>query len=159
MPWREVVEPARSGEWVACVAEVVVPQHGVRTRPEAQQELAELLLAARVSEQVARQEDELGLTFLHPGHSALDRSRAAGRHTEMEVREMGDAQAVELGRKPRNLHLERPEPHPTGLEPAPAEQPRGGGAQAADDAREHPENLRDGSGPTKARPETAPPKS
>src|SRR4249919_770 len=59
----------------------------------------------------------------------------------MEVGEVRDTHPVELGCQPRNLHVDRAEPHPAGLEPAPAEQRRGGSAQAADDAREHPETL------------------
>jgi hypothetical protein len=39
----------------------------------------------------------------------------------MKIGEMRDAQAVELGREPRNLDLELAEPYPTGLEPAPCE--------------------------------------
>src|SRR5687768_8865986 len=54
---------------------------------------------------------------------------------------MRDPQAVELGGQPWKLHVQRPEAHPTGLEPPPAEQRRGRGAQAADDAREHHETL------------------
>ena len=59
----------------------------------------------------------------------------------MEVGEVRDAQAVEFRWESPNGDVERAEPHPTGLEPAPAEQRRGHGAQAADDAREHHETL------------------
>src|SRR5688572_12073558 len=138
---REVLQPARGGKWVAGLAEVVVAEHGVRAGAEALKQVTELRLPTRVSEQVARHKDEVGLPLLDPRHGSLDRPRAARGDAEVEVREMRDPQAVELGGQPWKLHVERPEAHPTGLEPPPAEQCRGGGAQAADDAREHHETL------------------
>ena len=98
MRGREVFEPARRGERVARVAEVVVSEHGVRAGPEPPQQLTELGLASRMRQQVAGQQDEVGLAFLDPRHRPLDSPPAPGRHAEVEVGEVRDAQAVELGR-------------------------------------------------------------
>ena len=54
----------------------------------------------------------------------------------MEVRQVGDAQPVELRRQPRQRHLERPEAHPPRLEPAPGE-PAGGERAESAQGRPH----------------------
>ena len=54
----------------------------------------------------------------------LDRVRRPARHAEVEVREVRDPQPVELGRQARQRDVARLEPHPSRLEPRPAERGR-----------------------------------
>jgi hypothetical protein len=56
----------------------------------------------------------------------LDRDGAARGQAEVEVRQMDDAEAVELGRKSVERDVDTAQPDPAGLEPAPRE--RGGRA-------------------------------
>ncbi len=53
-----------------------------------------------------------------PGDGARRRALAERRHAEVEVGEMRDAQAVELGRQAVDRQLERPQPHPARFERA-----------------------------------------
>ena len=77
----------------------------------------QLLLRARSREQVAGDADEIGLPLRDPVDRALDRAHTARRHAEVEVREMRDAQTVELRRQPRQRQLADAQPHPARLEP------------------------------------------
>ena len=76
-------------------------------------------LGARAREEVAGDERELGLPLGGPLDRPLNGTRAAGREAEMEVREMRNSQARQLGRQPRYRHVERPQPDPPGLEMTP----------------------------------------
>jgi hypothetical protein len=75
-------------------------------------------LAARPREQVAGDADELRTTLLDPRDRALDRTHAAGRHAEMEIREVRDPQTVELRRQPVDRDVDHSEPDPARLEPS-----------------------------------------
>ncbi len=70
--------------------------------------------------------DELGLSRLRPRDGARDRERAPTRHAEVEVGQVDDAQAGELGRQVGNRDAPRAQPDPSRLEVAPRE--RSGGA-------------------------------
>ena len=90
-------------------------------RGRAAEELAELRLAARVREQVAGQQHEVGLTLLDPRNRALDRPRAAGRHAEVEVGEVRDTHPVELGRQPGDSAVDvRSRTQPASNQPQPS---------------------------------------
>jgi hypothetical protein len=60
----------------------------------------QLTLAPRPRQQVARDADEVGLPFRDPLDATLNSAHAARRHAEVEVGEVRDPQAVELGRQP-----------------------------------------------------------
>jgi type II secretory pathway pseudopilin PulG len=53
-----------------------------------------------------------------PVDRALDGARAARGDAEVEVREVGDADTVELGREPGHVQVELPQPHPARFEPS-----------------------------------------
>jgi hypothetical protein len=80
-------------------------------------------------EKVAGDADEIRLPLGRPVDAALDSAPAARRNAEMEIRQMDDPHAVELGRQPGHLELECAQSHPPGLEPAPGKTRRCCGAQ------------------------------
>src|SRR6476619_878467 len=86
--------------------------------PEPRQQAVQPGRAPGAREQVARHADEVGTALLDPLHCALDCPCAARRNTKVEVREVRDAQTVELGGQPGQLDLELSQAHPTRLEPA-----------------------------------------
>ena len=117
----EVGDRARLGERVARSREVVVAEHRERAG-HLLEERAQPRLGARAREEVAGDHGELGLPLGGPLDSALDGAFATRREAEMEVREVRDTQALQLGRQARQRHGERPEPHPPRFEVS----PRGG---------------------------------
>ena len=110
----------------------MVPEHR-ESGAEAVEEAAQLRLAARPGEQVAGDADEVGTPLGHPVDGARDGDGAARRHAEVEVGEVRDPKAVELGREPFDRHVEDARPQPAGLEPAVGQPGRGG--EASEDER------------------------
>src|SRR5205823_11333899 len=106
---------------VARDREVVVAENGVHRLRQPLHERAQQRLSARMREQVAGEDDEIGPPYGDPLDGGLDRVRAARRNAEVEVGEMRDAEPVELRRQTRQLDLELAQAHPAGLEPPPGE--------------------------------------
>ena len=110
----------------------MVAEDGVGGPRQPCEQSAEPLLARTAREQVAAQADQVGLALGRPLHRALDGDPAPRGKAEMEVGQVHDAEAVELGRQPVELDLERAQPDPPGLEPAPGDGRACGAARAAD---------------------------
>ena len=105
-------------ERVAAVGEVVVPEDD-----EARGERSEKSLQERhprsARDEISSDTDEIWAPLDDPGDGILDRAPAPRRDSEMEVGQVRDPEAVELGRTPRHLDLEDAAPEPTGFEPSP----------------------------------------
>jgi hypothetical protein len=96
----EVSDVARLAEGIARLGDVVVPEHGVGAvagakPPEAP---AERRLPARMSEEIAGHDHEVGVAALGPRDGAREGTRVQPERAEMEVGEMEDPQPVQLGR-------------------------------------------------------------
>jgi hypothetical protein len=102
----------------------MVAEHDI-WMPKALEQLHQLSLASRPRQQVARDADEIGTALLDPCRSAFHGVRAARRHSEVEVREVRDPDAVELGRQARQPQIALAQTHPPGFEPAISEPGRG----------------------------------
>ena len=72
---------------------------------EPPEQTSELRLPAPVREQVAAHQHQVGLALGDPVDRPGDRPAPARGKAEMEIAEMGDAQAVELLRQVRQAHL------------------------------------------------------
>ena len=94
----------------------MVSQDRVAPRQPAE-ELAEKRFTPSPRNKIAADQRQVGLPFLDPCDGLPHRPRPAGRKTEVEVREVRDAEAVELGRQPPKRHVQRLEAEPPGLEP------------------------------------------
>ena len=101
--------------------DVVISEHRIAAVAELLEQRAQQPLAARPRDEVAGDENEVGLARARPFHRAPNGTRAARRETEMEVREVHDPQAGELRLEPRDRQVDPREPDPTGLEPTPGE--------------------------------------
>ena len=145
-------EPAARGERVSATPTSWLPST-TDGGAEAPQQLAERRLAARVRKQVAGHADEVGPPLRDPLDRTLARPRAP------RARRDGSRKGARSGPRrarvaTRGICTSAREPHPAGLEPAPAQ--RAAASAAADDGA-RARGLRDGSGPAEAGPETAPP--
>ena len=129
----ELIQHDRPRERILRDRVVVVPEHRVGIRQTSDQ-LAQLRLAARPREQVARDQRQVRLARLHPIHRPLDGACPAGRRPQMEIGEVRDRQPVELLRKSPDLNRRDFAPNPAGLEPSPRRR-RGSGADLADQRR------------------------
>ncbi len=98
----ELLQRAGAGERIARDCGVVVSADDVRI--ESAEQLVEAGTGAGMRQQVAGDHDELGPPGAHPLDGAVDGDGAARRSAEMEVREVGDAQAVEPVRQVRDGH-------------------------------------------------------
>jgi len=110
------------GKRVARVGEVVVAEDD-----DARAELLEQPLEERHAraprDEVAGNTDEIRAALRDPGHRILGRPPSARGDPEMEVREVGDTEAVELGWDAVDLDFEHALPEPPRLKPAPGERP------------------------------------
>jgi hypothetical protein len=106
----------------------VVPQDDVRVAAEAGENGAQAALAASAGDEVSGDADEVGFPLDDPVDRAVDRAEPARRDAEVEVREVRDAQPVELGRQPRNEQLADAEADPAGFE-GPVGEPGSGDAE------------------------------
>src|SRR5580765_7049025 len=96
---------------------------------EPREQSEETLSTAGPGEQIPGHDDEVRPALRDPVDRVLDGANAARGDSQMEIREMGDPQAVELCGQAVDGELELPQAHPTGLEPAPA---RRGGREPGD---------------------------
>ena len=78
-------------------------------------------LSAPVREQIACDRDEVGIALLRPAQSALEGEPVQRELAEVEVGQVEDPQAVELGWEPGERELELGELDPLGLEGRPGE--------------------------------------
>ena len=117
---RDLLHVDRLRERIAAVREVVVAEHD-EAGAELGEQALELREPRRPRHEVARDADEVRRPLRDPGDRLL--ARHAGRATgaEVEVGEVRDAEAVELGRHAVELDLEHPLPQPARLEPAPGQ--------------------------------------
>ena len=128
---RQARHRSAARERVAGAGDVVVAEHRVAGWQTGDQ-LAQARLTPRVRQQVARDQRQVGLLGDRPRHRLLDGAAATRRHPEVEIREVRDAQAVQLGRQPRQLEAHHPDAQPACFEPAPEERCRSG-CQHGDD--------------------------
>ena len=124
------VDPLR--ERVAAVREVVVAEHDVGGRKVGEQTL-ELAHSRSPRDEVARDADEVRSALDHPVDRLAHGSQAARRNTEVQIGEVRDTKAVELGRQTRELDVDHLSPQPAGLEPRPPGYPRDRGGQQQED--------------------------
>jgi hypothetical protein len=110
---------------------VVVAEHGEHRLGQLLDERAKPRLAARPGQQVAGDADEIRTQLGRPRHAPRDGTAARRRHAQVEVREVGDPQPVELARQPGYRKLEPAQPDPARLEEAPPEQGSEQGSGAA----------------------------
>ena len=96
-------------ERVAAVGEVMVPEHD-EAAAEPAEELAKERNPASARDEVTGDADEIRTSLRDPGDRLLGRFPPARGDSEMEVGEVRDPQAVQLGRKPFDLHLEDTRP-------------------------------------------------
>ena len=101
----------------------------------------QLLLAAAPRQQVTGDEHEVGLARGHPIDCSEHSLLAARGEAEVEIREVRDSEAGELGRQPLEGALELFEPHPASLEMAPGESARSRSAGADRDRGPHRATL------------------
>ncbi len=111
------VDPLR--ERITAVREVVVAEDDVAGGQLAKQP-AEQWNPCPARDEVAGDANEVGTALGHPGDRLLHGASPAGGNAEVEVGEVGDAQAVELGRQPLELDLDDAPPQPARLEPPPS---------------------------------------
>ena len=128
-------------EGVAGRGEVVVAEHGEAAR-QAGEQRPQPCLAGAAREQVAADQRQVGLPLLDPVDRALDRRRAARGHAEVEVREVRDPQALELGRQARQRARQRLELDPARLEVSPRQPGRRRGAAEPDELSTRPRASR-----------------
>jgi hypothetical protein len=102
----------------------VIPQHGVAGWKPIEQ-LAQLPLAAGIRDEVAADQRQVWTPMGHPLDRALDRLLASGWQAEMEVREVRDAQSIELPQQAAHRHAELLQAYPARLE-VPPRKARGG---------------------------------
>ena len=119
---REPVELGRARERIARDGDVVVPEHDVRV--QAAQRLVEAGAAPGMREQVAGDDDEVGVPLAHPVRGPANGDGAARGRAEVEVGEVRDPQPVERGGQPRDRHLEHARAQPARLEPAVSDRQR-----------------------------------
>ena len=117
---RPVLEPAqldRARERIARDRVVVVAEHDVRVR-QLREQREQLVLPARTGEQVAGDRDDVRLALRDPVDGARNRAPPRDGIAEVEVREVRDAQPVELRRQAGQHDLAHAQPHPPRLEPS-----------------------------------------
>src|ERR1700754_4115989 len=86
---------------------------------ELRQQLQEKGLSLRAGEQIAGDAHEVRLALGDPVDRLLDGASAARGDAQVKVREVRDAEPVELGRGPPDRQLPHTQPHPAGLAPRP----------------------------------------
>src|SRR5262245_40724514 len=80
-------------------------------------------------QEIAADRDEVGLPLPRPRSRLPGGADPGRRNAEVEVREMHDPEAVELGRQPGELQLEHAPAQPAGFEQAPARTRPGEGGE------------------------------
>src|SRR6266498_5557688 len=96
MGGREVVEAGAPREGISAVLDVVVAEHGVAAIAQPLQELAQDSLASRMRDEIPADADQVRVALHSPLHGGLDRAPPPRRESEVEVREVGDPQPLEL---------------------------------------------------------------
>ena len=88
------------------------------------EEPAELRLATRMGDEIARDEDQIWVARRNPGNRVPGcEPSARQRRAQVEVREVCEAEAVERRRQPVDLRFEHTAPQPAGLEPRVDDEP------------------------------------
>ncbi len=119
---------------VAADGDVVVAEHGEHRPGQDPHQPPQHRLAPRMREEIPADRDEIRLSLPRPSGRLPGSADPRRRYAEVEVREMGDPEAIELRRQPRQRDLELAQPHPAGFEQAPADARRDGrsdGSQAS----------------------------
>ena len=99
----------------------MIAEHGHRRLRQTLDERAQERLSARVCQQVAGDDGEVGLPPGRPVDGLRHRRRPGRGHAQVEVRQVCHAQAVQRRRQAGHCQLQLPQPRPARLDEAPAD--------------------------------------